>query len=414
MLGEQVQDARAGASGRAAARHRPSTRKTVLVALAVVVGLVASGTTAVAITGGSLFGLADPPPATAPALTSTPTPTPTPTPTATPSATAPAVPITPVSRIPATCDDLLPQAVAEPLIGAALGAAEKRQFGNPVSYTDERVGALECSWTSGDAVEGSPRPAGVALTIYPAITPQGFLQEAQREGVFIETPEPSIGPDVYSYCGQVFEGLENPNCSFIGLVGDYAISLGAWGDQSVSLDETNWGAVKSLFISLRETVAGFGPPAPLWQPPGATIPGADSCDELLDPGVLAGLLGYESVRIFKREEGEYANAHFDTTNQVGAYWCSWDADTPEGDSVGAAISVLPGGAGYFPGSSAADPSIEWSAAPDYPGEAFSAPVGTPGSSQVTILIDGAWIRVSGPDAAIPGIVETFLANQGVS
>ncbi|MCS5724127.1 hypothetical protein N1028_05145 [Herbiconiux sp. CPCC 203407] len=384
-------------------RARGRRRVVVVVVGIVVVGLVVAGVAFVALSGGALFGggaVAASPSASASPDASEPVATPSPS----PSATEPAVPDAPVSRVPASCDELLPQETAEALAGAALPVQPVRQSASPVFYTDLRVGMLECAWAdseqSGDAVAA----AQATLQILPGITAEGFEQEAQREGVYIATPEPSIGPDVYSACAE--SGLQPTRCGYIALVGGYAVALSAVGPQ---LDRD---AVREQFITVRDAVAGFGEPGPLWQPAEGALAGATSCDTLIDPATLAVALGVEGVRPFKSDEGEYASSRFGSRAQVNSYYCSWSPDPPTGGTdVTASVAVLPGGAGYFEGWADVAEQV-YEPAPDYPGEAYLAATETPGITELVVLIDGAWVRVVAPDAALLPVVETVLANIG--
>jgi hypothetical protein len=372
----------------------------VVVVGVVVVGLVVAGTAFVALSGGALFGggaVASSPSASA--SPEAPEPSPTPSVTETPA------PDAPVSRVPASCDELLPQETAEALAGAALPAQPLRQTASPVFYTDLRIGTLECAWADSEQPGDAVAAAQATLQILPGITAEGFEQEAQREGVYIATPEPSIGDDVYSACAET--GTQPAHCGYIALVGGYAVSLIAVGPQ---LDRD---AVREQFITVRDAAAGFGEPAPLWQPSEGALAGATSCDTLIDPATLAVALGVEGVRPFRSDEGEYASSRFGSRAQVNSYYCTWSPDPPstDGSDVTASVAVLPGGAGYFEGWADVAEQV-YEPAPDYPGEAYLAATETPGITELVVLIDGAWVRVVAPDAALLPIVEPVLANIG--
>jgi hypothetical protein len=372
----------------------------VIVVLAVVVGVVVVGTAVFALAGGSLFGGAAAPAAVPSASSPSPSSSPTPSPNATPEP-----PAAPVSRVPASCDELLPRETAEALAGTALPAQPVRQSPSPVFYTDLRIGMLECLWADSEQQGDAVASAQATLQILPGITAEGFEQEAQREGVYIATPEPSIGEDVYSACAE--SSTQPARCGYIALVGGYAVALSAVGPQ---LDRD---AVREQFIAVRDAAAGFGEPGPLWQPPEGALAGASSCDTLIDPATLAGALGVDAVRAFKTDEGEYASSRFGSRAQVNSYFCTWEPDPPSGgdSDASASVAVLPGGATYFAGWAEVAEQV-YEPAPDYPGEAYLAATETTGTTELVVVIDGAWVRVTAPDAALLPIVEAVLSNIG--
>lgn len=386
----------------ASARPRPSRRTAVLVALAVVVGLIASGTTAVALTGGSLFGLGDPvaPVATA-TTTPTPTATPTPTPTATP--TVPPPPPAPVVRVPATCDQLLPQSAAEGIVGGALTTAVSGDHSrSPVSFVGDRVGELRCSFSD----DGSPTwqgHSGVMISVVPDVSAEAFAKTAQKEGVFVESPEPGIGPHTYSACADAT--YQARSCSFITWIGGYGLSVSAVADGMTAEQRV---ATREQFIVIRDAVAALGAPGPLWQPVPPSTRSAIGCDELVPSAALAAQLGVAEMREFKSMEGEYNGTPFFSNEQVGAYFCSW-SDTDPAGSASVSVALLPGGAGYRGEGLAADPSLTWQPAPDYPGDAAVADTGG-GSSTVSIAIDGDWLMVSAPTDSLRSVTDLVISS----
>lgn len=398
----------AAASAAAPASGHPRRRTIVLVALAVLAGLLASGTAAVALMGDSLFG-APAPIVTTTAPTPTPTPTPKPTPTPTPAPAQPPAPTAPVSRVPSSCDDLLTQGVAEGILGIPLATPPDVEFVNPVFYTDTRIGALDCTWSTA-AAEQPWAASGVRVDVYPDVTAAGFLAEANREGTYIGHTEPDLGAEVYSSCEPSDASPQAYYCAYIARVNGYAIAVSANVGQGAQLTAGQRSDVRNLLIHTMGVVGATGAPGPLWEPSGPRVAGADSCDALVDPADLATMLGVDSVQVYQSEEGEYANAHFGVGQQVGAYWCSW-VDTATYGDVGASAAVLPGGATYFAASAAATPDVVWVPAPDYPGEAYIREIDA-ATSEVTVLIDGAWVRVSAPAESLRALTDVVLANVG--
>ncbi len=398
----------AAASAAAPASGHPRRRTIVLVALAVLAGLLASGTAAVALMGDSLFGAPAPVVTTvAPTPTFTPTPTPTPTSTPTPTPTpTPSALVAPVVRVPATCAELLGQDAAESVVGASVVPATRVLGNNPPSYTGERVGALTCYWsdTGGSVYTGAS--AEVTLSVVPDVTADAFQMTAEREGTYspLGVVESEIGPDTYSNCTPSPDYTPN-FCGFITLVNGYGVAFSSAYDRQMSPDEMD--ATRQRFIGIRDRMMTIGGAGPLWQPSAGTVSGASDCDDLLSPPTLDQELG-TGFSIFKAEAGEYASSPFSSATQVGSYSCSWLRD--DGTTVFAA--VLPGGASYFPQAAESDSYFTWEPTTDYPGEAYIGRNGSSPEPRVDILIDDAWVVVSGPEDALPGLVAIVLANVG--
>lgn len=393
----------AAASAPATASGHPRRRTLVLVTLAVLAGLLASGTAAVALMGDSLFG------APAPVVTTvapTPTPPSTPTSTPTPTPTQPEAPMAPVVRVPATCEELLSQDAAESVVGASMVPATRMLGSNPPSYAGERVGALTCYWsdTGGSVYTGAA--AEVALSVVPDVTADAFQMTAEREGTFspLGVVESEIGPDTYSSCTPSPDYTPN-SCSFITLINGYGVALSSAYDRQMTPDEMD--ATRQRFIGIRDRMMTIGGAGPLWQPSTGTVSGASDCDDLLSPATLDQELG-AGFSIFKAEAGEYASSPFSSATQVGSYSCSWHRNG--GTTVFAA--VLPGGASYFPEASTSDSTFTWETTTDYPGEAYIGRSGSDPEPRVDILIDDAWVVVSGPEDALPELVAIVLANVG--
>jgi hypothetical protein len=392
----------------ASARSRRSRRTTILVVLAVLVALIAIATAVIALTGGSIIGLGTPA-ATSTPVTATTTSTPTAVPTSTPRPTEPPAPAAPVVRVPATCEQLLPQSVAEAIVGGPLAAfSGSAHTASPMSFVGDRVGQLGCAFseTGGSVYDSAAYEVGI--TVVPDVSDEAFEQTVQREGIFVGTPEPSIGPDTYSACVPS-PGTRPNSCSFIAHVGGYGVSLSS--AFATTITEQQMAETRARFVDLRAAIEELGEPGALWQPDGPRLRGASDCAGLIDPAELAAALGIEAVEEYKSAEGEYNGSPFFADEQVGAYYCSWtDADRSAG--VGASIAVLPGGAVYREEGLTADPDLVWSPAPDYPGEAAIS-VG-PDASQVSLAIDGGWLTVTAPSDALHAVTDIALRNQGVA
>ena len=273
-----------------------------------------------------LAGCAAPSPAaTTPVRTASATPTPTAT-----VATAPTV------RVPLTCDQLVPAEVVSAAFRAPLHAVPVTPQRNPASYADERAGALTCMWAEGDPVESAAKQQVYGwVSVVPGVTRQGF--ENFRSGIDVGGTDRPLGsePDTYSTCEPNFFQV----CGFFALTADYAVKAGIW-DYGAGTYETQSAWVAAVSDAALPAVRALPAPAPLWQPSGRTLSGADDCDGLIPAGDLAAILGAEA-RPIKSDDGENALSTLEINHVVHSHWCAWSA----GDA-GASAAVLPGGAVY--------------------------------------------------------------------
>jgi hypothetical protein len=298
-------------------------------------------------------------------------------------------------RVPTTCDALLTQHDVEGLVGETAILTPPPQFRNPVFYTDVRIGSLRCGWSSG---ADSALPGSLTLDVVPDVTAEGYASVINGEAWASTDPDTDIGPEAHSECGST-------GCSFVDLVNGYGVTLRAAPQGVTDLTDEGRATLRALFVSIVGQIAALGPPAALWQPTGANLTGASSCDTLIDPDTLSADFGGAEISVFKAEEGEYAQAPFGTNLEVGAYWCSWTVDGEPGPSA----FVLPGGASYFEGAREWETLTTWHPTSDYPGEAYLSDNGL----QVTMLINGGWIQVGSPTAELlPSLVDTVLHNVG--
>ncbi|NQX34371.1 hypothetical protein [Herbiconiux sp. VKM Ac-2851] len=317
--------------------------------------------------------------------------------TAAPSPT-PTNPPAPVVRVPSSCDQLLPQPLAEAIADRPLEEQPVAQFANPVFYTDARVGALSCGWVDLNERETGVEP-GVVIRIVPGVTEDDYDDYVSGEAWAGAPPAPEISDTAQGSC-------TNGVCGFTDRVGAYAVSLRAANSIGVAITETQKADSIDAVASIVAAAATWADPEPVWQPVGTTLTGATSCDGLIDPARLVQITGTELTE-FKGEGGEYSNSSYRSAGQVGAWWCSW-AVARSTDTAGVFAAVLPGGASYFAGSSAAEPDKGWSPIMDYPGEAY----GTADGGEVAVLVDGGWVDVRGPGEVLPALVDEVLGNVG--
>ncbi|GAA2249012.1 hypothetical protein N1031_19505 [Herbiconiux moechotypicola] len=373
-------------------------RVVVTVVLAALVGVVVVGAIVVAFTGGGLFGG----PATAPTgPTAVPTASVTPaepTPTSAPDETEQP------SRVPTSCDEVLPQATAEQILGVPLQStipdAETNGPPNPLTFTLERVGGLGCWFSTGEPGDGY---ATVSVQIVPGVSDEQFEQTVQKDGAYLgpENVEASIGPETYSSCPPSDGTLSF--CSYLGRVNGYGVTAWAGADPATLLAAQP--LLRDVFVAARDAASNFDPPAPLWQPDGPGVAGAVDCDGLITPSELQSITG-DVAGVYRQEGGENTIAPFASSGQVGAYYCRYltgEQPLPTG------VAVLPGGAAYLAeGLTRSD--LPSAPAPDYPGDAYLTVIGD-GASRVDLALDGAWISVEGPDEWLPAIVATVVERQ---
>ncbi|PPF86258.1 hypothetical protein C5B96_04930 [Subtercola sp. Z020] len=393
----------AAASG---ARRAPRLRTTLIVVAAVLAGLVGTGTAALALGGDAWFG------GDRPAVSETQTPTvepsaqPSATATAPPTATPPPAPSQPVVRVPATCDDLAGVHDAENILELPLTRVEYPvTLANASAFSDQRVGSLSCVW-SGDG-EPYTTQAGdyydLRYTIVPGVTDSAYELYTQGEA-WVDAPSvPSLSPDALGQCGG--SGL----CTFIDHVNGYGLFFTASLPSGSTFSDDQVEQLNELTARLDARVHQLPAPEPLWQPAGATLAGADSCDDFTGTDTLDRQLGVTGMRTFKSDGGEYAASLFHSSSQVHAFWCSWSTD--EGPRASATASVLPGGAVYFDQFRVADPSFDWQPTPGYAGEAFTS--SKDGIAWLSVVVDDGWVMIqSDTTDHLAAIAPTILANVG--
>ncbi|WP_066038855.1 hypothetical protein [Herbiconiux solani] len=303
-------------------------------------------------------------------------------------------------RVPLDCESLLPESVAEAITGADLVPAEYSSS-DPLSYSDERTGALECAWAAPDAEDARSFTPVAHLTIVPAVSADDY--RATSEGIdYGGSPTiPGRDDDSRLSCQP---GVSFPVCGMVDLVGEYGV--GFWMvPASLDLTEDDVAASVDLFSGIADAVAGAGPSGPLWQPTGPNIAGVASnaddlfCDDLIPSAELGTIIGDPTVSNYRVAEGEFRIASFRSNAQVGGYACGWS-----GRGAGIWASVLPGGAPYF-AASAPLGGGEWHPAAGYPGESFVSDDGM----QVAVLIDNAWFLVRVPETEVPHLPEIVSA-----
>lgn len=371
-----------------AVRRRQRRFAVAVVATALVGGLGAGGT-ALALSGVSLFPNTPP---SAP-VTITPTPSPTPTPTTPPN------PLTAPVRVPLTCNTLLPESTAESLVGADLGPSASTGS-DPLSYADQRVGALTCQWSSAEEQAPGTFTPMVSLTIVPNVSAENYQATSQGIDIGGSPPVPGFGTESRESCTL---GSSFPLCTLVDLVGDYGVRL-TMVPASQNLSEDAVSTTREIFAIAADAVSAAGAPGPLWEPTGANLVGVSSCDGLITNKQLGEIVGDPTTSNYRTAEGEFSIATFRSNDQVGGFACGWTTQ-----DAGIWASVLPGGAAYFSSGSSPLGGGSWTPTTGYPGKAFVSSAG----DQVSVLIDNAWFLVRVPAGQIdhlPQIVTVVVQN----
>lgn len=364
-------------------RRRPSARVLGLSSLAVLAGIAVSGTAAFAITGGAIFGALPAEQTPQPTVTSTITLTPTPTPTAAPVAPPePANPPAPVLRVPASCDDLVALPAVRAVLGEKTESVEHRSAFRPTDAADERVGALNCSWTTGDDMPG------ISLAVVPEATAEA-VENQVRNGVTAPVTASDISPSAREVC-------QGSSCQYASLAGSYGVQM--WAETSPDAQD----AARSLFADVVTAVAALAEPEPLWQPSGPTMNGAADCSEVVSVDALSGILGIPMAEIDPASMAQ--NWTLGSAGMVEGISCGW-VSLDDQQSTSMSVSVLPGGASFF---TVPDADSYLQPTTDYPGRAWLSTEG----QAVEILLDDGWISISAPADRMHAVVDAVLANVG--
>lgn len=388
----------------------PARKRGIAIATAAtIVGVLATGTVALALTGPTVFGPTEPTTTTAP-----PSPTPSATPDPTPTVTAP-VPVNPASapsRVPASCDGLIDSAALEAIAGTTLVPAPTlTRADSPVLAANARAGALTCTWSENGNASNALDQTSVSLTIVPGASESDYASTIGNSAWSDSQPFPAAGSNAVMLCPE-----SSGFCRAASHGGQYAAAITVtvpWGEQ---ISEVSRTAALSTFAGISQQLATWPAPEPLWFPTGGSIaPVGDppSCENFVDDGTLSGILG-TSVTSGRADFGEFSQSLFNSALQSGAFWCSWSA--PNRGLV--TIAALPGGAVYFGQALDNDSDRSWVLDPSLPGEAYRASYTAQGMGPVvvaSVLIDNSWISVSVPseyEAALPDIVNVVLVNLG--
>jgi hypothetical protein len=316
-----------------------------------------------------------------------PTPTPTPTPAA-----------APTTRVPATCEQLVPSDVVAGAFRLDVEPVTVTPSRAPSSYADDRAGVLTCRWSSGPLDQ--PAVLYGWVTVVPDATRSDV--DAELAGSMFGGGTPVDGlPDTVESCS----GYGYQWCGFVSYPGRYAVIGGVW-DYGTPTFESQSKVIVDLASASVPAVRALPSPAPLWQPQGATLKGATDCEGMLSADQIHTATGLTGLHVSKSDGGENSFSTLRTNTRVGSYWCAWGADQQAGISA----SVLPGGAGYATSTRPSD-------AVDVPGLGDSAYRTSGTQTTLDVIADGGWVQVAGygdevTDDALVALARQELANVG--
>ncbi|HEV7183178.1 MAG: hypothetical protein ACHP7F_02985 [Actinomycetales bacterium] len=289
-------------------------------------------------------------------------------------------------RVPTTCQALVPRHDVDAAAGAATEPAVPTRTHTPVSYTDDRVGALTCAWkvgTGGDASNSS----SVTITIVPGVTKQAF--DDRRHGISVggTDVQAAFGDDSYTVC--YFEGT-GTGCSFAELANGYGV-LGGVYRAGTQEDKTLAAADSALFGQVNGAVVALASPAPLWEPSGPTVHGVSTCDGIATPAQISAVFPATDPHEVKGEGGEDAISTLGAAQLVGAYYCIVGGLTGVQYEAGLRLAVLPGGASYVAAAKRADP--QGTAAQGVSGIGDSA-FYYPATGTLDVVAGNGWVQVA--------------------
>jgi hypothetical protein len=288
-------------------------------------------------------------------------------------------------RVPTTCDQLMP-AAALAQIGPGLAATEWEHTASLTSWMNDRVGALQCSWSNGatgaDTLE-------VSVWVAPEVTREdfeGILNGEQGGGQH----QSSVGPDAYTL------RISGNPIGFMFLTQHY----GALGVLSAGADaQLPSDSDATMLAQVHGVVSALGTPGPLWTPV-PSLHGASDCEGLATVAQLSDFGGLTAANVVKADGGEYSVSLYNVDRQVGGYWCYWSSEDQHIDDA-VSVAVLPGGADY-----AAD--VRPAGSVDVAGVGQSAYRGPDGT--LNVIADGGWVQVR-VYGGITSDQQTALAKQ---
>jgi hypothetical protein len=315
------------------------------------------------------------------------------------SATATATPRAeaPTSRVPATCDELVPAGDVAAAFRLPVSPYTAPVPRSPAAYADARAGVLTCAWASAERFSETTPTLYGWVTVVPQATREA-VDAMLAGGMFGEHAAMPVAPDSYSSCGpDQFQW-----CGFIGYGEQYSVIGGVW-DYGDGTYDTQSAVIQSLAADVIPAARALPAPAPLWQPVGPTLTGAQDCDGLLTNAQAAEAAGLSDAHPVKSDDGENALSTLGINHQVGSYSCFW-AGGSGSDSVSAA--VLPGGASFATATRPAD-------AVDVPGLGEAA---FRSGDDLDVIADGGWVQVGGSAGisaeALEALARQVLANVG--
>lgn len=333
---------------------------------------------------------AETPAATAPPKPSVEEVAPTPTPTP--------APVRPASATDLTCEQFVPVAELEAIVGGALTlvdpAAERsiEMVGGHSNFV--YAGGLRCIWND---VEGTYR---VSATLVPNAQPAA----RQIAGEF-ETGSDPVGP-LSAYCGQW-------GCDVNGFVGEYLVNVALPAERQSGETEA---AIARIRDWVQATLVAAGPADPLPPLSAEWGEGPTSCEGIIPAAQFAAHLGDDTIAYSPGYAYEDSNGGDNALLTAGGAVCRYRSADAHGAS--GMISVLPDAAATLAQARAhADgvTPVNVDGAPHAEAVASCWSNGQPAWSEgsterctVHMQLRGAWVQVS---AAATGLSEAQLIDR---
>ena len=281
--------------------------------------------------------------------TSTPTsPTPTPpapseTATPSPEPTVPAVTYDRIpSRVPLTCDELVPPAAA----GAAINipAEQVTPFDNPLadgSAAQLQAGVLDCNWRGVEDAEANYQ--FMKISVLPDATKnfrdfvKAFASDRENSGL--------LGKSSYLDC-TISE--DQRSCSGAFVVDGYWVEFDSTGPAPTEEDKPEYAAALALGTVIQGTLGTAGPPLAAFEVPQGSAPLWDSCSALDANKKFRKKLKSTGLTAPEQDNNEGPFVLFTVAwNRADFGSCVWRHDdtysTPTGQVRQTSVWILPGG-----------------------------------------------------------------------
>ena len=316
---------------------------------------------------------------------------PLPTPTSIESPTAEPV-SAPVSRIPLTCDELVPVADAAEFLGVNPSELERSSSRDGEFATAVlQGGAIGCSW-SGPAI-GEDNSIGMTLEIL-ADAAALFAQHNSY-------PQPQSVVDSLGPGSVITRGEDAFHCSMVFLIDGYWVELEA----SSKLAGQSRISDQQFGEAIATRLRAAGPLRPAFSPPPGALGVDSSCTKIDDEGAFRSALNSPELRAPTGDEPFSGLLVSAISAKAGRLVCLWGTDSgapPSGDVVQVSLSLTPGGSWNFEAVAAED-AAHYDAQPiDVDGATRAVAYSTSDSCWLVADVHESLVYVIVIDGTVPG------------